>query len=1382
MTSGILTTAANAVKASLIVLVLLSMAGTAMAELQVFGSFEDQAEVQSIRSSTGTKVTVSTRFPAWEANSLEVVFPAGGGFIETRKVPADWRRQESLLVFAWSLQPSELSLVIRDDAGHEFSKHFQVRSGVNHLQLPLNSVTGIDLRTVAAVEVQTKKPGSFYFDYFALDRFHPVLEERGRWDINYSMEVETPHVRWARPLAGGPVKVFAIADVADGRGVVELAQRLELDFKATTIGASPGINKWGFGDFYEQRSGGGEFWQHAYSLAHAYLADDLIYGPRYDVILWPGIRPWNSYPAEVRDALRRRVEEGTGLVLFDPTSLKTGDSDWNPSPLLARSPRSGRDELDRSRWQPVGSHYITRGVPWEAFPWGEIGVPESTVTPDVQVLLKTGNGNPVIAVHQVGKGRVVTFAYSEKGMIPAVKNIFETGLHYSYHEYFWALLARAVVWASRREPAATIQQVDLDKESARVQVRKAAAGSAIRAAVRSGYDELEMDGKTVPVTNGQAVLPLPAATSGLQLIELQLLDGEKVVDWAATTRTVAPKVRVKSVIPASDRVKVGETVPVKVALSASMPTRCTLTVSLYDNLERLLDRRSFPLAAETNTEQSVNLRTIGALTHLARIDCEVSVDGQRSDRRTAEVFVLQPRSWGDYDIVMYRFGPDPIPGIWPVIDRQMRRLEVTTLSSYSLTHSKHANYNIQAQTRISGQESPDGPARKYYSGMKRNYLASQDKSVLVREFCLDDPGYRELISQELERLTAPWVPFSPMSYYVYEEPSLTCYGDAVDICFCPHTMRGMRNWLKGVYGSLDRLNEQWGTNFTDWDSVVPDDASEAQARGNYSSWADHRTYMETVYADTYRFALEKLRNSGTQISGSHNGCDYSRLNQYTRHLNAYEGGNQLDFHRCFNPDVKISGGAGYGVLGKDVFYNFYSNLFKGANGGAYIFWQYSTLDPDLTMSQSGKDMEQGFRELRGEGIGKLVGLATPENNGIAVHYSYPSIHAAWIVDGKVKEEVSYHASASFDRFAANRDGWVKILKDSGLQLDFLAYGDLEKGALREKGYKVFVLPMSYALSDKEVAAIRDFVQAGGTLIADGLPGIMDEHCRFRSKRPLLDVFGIEADVATPKTIVDGVGEPGLALKGAHALSSRGNRLLVNRFGKGKAYLLNFFLDTYPEDRLEKRSGPLLADFAKVLADAQIVPVVRLVGAQGEAVAQCSTYVFNNGTTRLVGIVPDMLRPGIEKAQLRFDGKKAIYDVRAKKYVGTGSSFEVTLEPGVPSLFALVADPVGEMSINVPSSAVLGEEIRLRFGLSGIEDFRSVAKVVVTDPNGNTVRYYGGNRDILAGKGQTAFRTALNDPPGRWKVEVTDVISGHGKTAEIEVKSSPLQSTATHVGR
>lgn len=1360
------------------------------AELQVFGSFEDPAEVAAVTVSAGVRAAASRRFPAWAGSSLEVTFPAGGGSIRYPSLP-DLRWQESLLAFVWSMQPAELTLTIEDTSGKEFSRKYQLRAGVNHLQLSLSEVRGLNLQTVRSLALQTRTAGVIYLDYLALDRYHPVLEQRGRWDINYSMEVETPHVPWARPLVGGPLKVYAIADVADGRGIVELAQRLQMEFKATTIGSSAGINKWGFGDFYEQRSWGGEFWKDAYSLAQTYIADDLIHGPRYDVILWPGIQPWESYPPEVLDALRKRVEGGAGLVIFYPFRRDPAQRElWDPSPLK-RIPdiksedsnnfnRNRFDDWDHSPWQPVGDHYITRGIPFAAFPWEQMAVPPSSATG--QVLLKTRQGMPVLAVQTVGKGRVAAFAYSEKGMIPEIHNVFETGLRYPYHEYLWSLVARAVVWAAGREPGASIQNIVASPSGITARVTNAPANTRLAVKVRSSFDEAETEGIAAATAVKESMeFKFPGKLSGgRHFAELRLLADDRVIDWAAVALNVPVAVTIESVTPGSDRVRAGDDVLVRLRLSATQSTNCRVTLRLSDNYGRLLDEKQLDLTVSRTAEREVRLKTMGALTHLASVDAEVSVDGLRSDRRVAEVFVLQPRRWDDYDIVMYRFGPDPIPGIWPAIDRQMRRLNVTTLSSYSLNHSKHANYNVQAQTRISGQESPDGPARNYYTAMKRKYLQTGDKSALVREYCLDDPAYRERIAGELKRLTAPWVPFSPMSYYVFEEPSLTCYGDAVDICFSPHTMRAFRSWLQELYGSLDALNRQWGTSFSAWDTVVPDDAPAAQKRGNYSSWADHRTYMEKAYAATFGFVLDELRkvdpegillNSGTQISGSHNGCDYSRLDRYTRHLNAYDDGNQLDFHRCFSPDLKISGGAGYGVLGRDVFYSFYNNLFKGSNGGAYIFWQYSTLDPDLTMSQSGKDMEEGFRELRGDGIGKLVGLAAPDNHGIALHYSYPSIHGTWIVDGKVKEEVSYNTSATFGRFNENRDGWVKLLKDSGLQFDFISYGDVEQGGLLSKGYKTLVLPMSVALSDKEVDAIREFVRRGGTVISDALTGVMDEHCAFREKRALLDVFGFEAGKGDREAIVAGKGREMIRLAGARAMAEEDGvpELLVNRYGSGRAYYFNYFLNTYPADRLEGKTEAALKKAQMVLNNAEVSARARMIGVDGSPASECAGYLFNNGTTRLLGLVPDKRKSGPQRIRLSFDGDAAIYDVRQKQYLGTATEFETEIEPAVPRLFAMVKGRITGLEARVPAQVQRGEEVRIDFSAQGTTDLRSVATITVMGPDGKAVPWYGGNEDIVSGKGAARFRTAFNDAPGTWRITVREAISGMQREVKVEVR-------------
>ncbi len=1377
---------------SIAILSFIVLSGSSVqAELQVFGSFEDPAEIAAVAPSAGVRIAASRLFPAWAGSSLEVKFPSGGGSLAYTKVPEDWRWQESLLAFVWSMQPAELVLKLKDSSGKEFGRSCRLRSGVNHLQLPLSEVQGLNLQAMRSIVLEGREPGVFYLDYLALDRYHPVLAQRGRWDIDYSMEVATPHVPWARPLAGGPIKAFAIADVADGRGIVELAQRLQMDFRATTIGSSAGINKWGFGDFYEQRSWGGEFWKDAYSLAQTYIADDLIHGPRYDVILWPGIQPWESYPEEVRDAVRKRVEGGTGLVIFYPFRKNPAASDlWDPSPLTRTADiksedsnnfyRNRFDEWDHSPWQPVADHYITRGVPFSALPWEQMAVPPSRASG--QVLLKTAKGTPVLAVRTVGKGRVAAFAYSEKGMIPEIHNVFETGIHYSYHEYMWSLVARAAVWAAGREPGTSIRSVVASPSGVTARLANAPAGARLLVRVRGRFDETEAEGVAAATSEqGSLEFKFPGKLSGgLHFAELRLLQDGKAIDWAAAAMNVPVPVAIESVTPGWDRVRVGDAVPVRVKLSAPQAADCRVKVRLMDNYGRLLDEQDFDLRVDRAAGREITLRTTGALTHLATADCEVFVHGLRSDRRVAEVFVLQPRRWDDYDIVMYRFGPDPIPGIWPAIDRQMRRLNVTTLSSYSLSHSKHANYNVQAQTRISGQESPDGPARDYYTAMKRKYLKTGDKFALVRQYCLDDPAYRERIAGELKNLTAPWVPFSPMSYYVFEEPSLTCYGDAVDICFSPHTMKALRAWLREAYGSLDRLNRQWGTSFSNWDSVVPDDAPAAQARGNYSSWADHRTFMEKTYADTFAFVLNELRksdpegillNSGTQISGSHNGCDYSRIDPHTRHLNAYDGGNQLDFHRCFSPDLKISGGAGYGVLGKDVFYNFYDNLFKGSNGGAYIFWQYSTLDPDLTMSQSGKDMEAGFRELRGDGIGKLVGLATPDNHGIALHYSYPSIHGTWIVDGKVKEEVSDNTSASFDRFSENRDGWVKALKDSGLQFDFISYGDVERGGLITKGYKTLVLPMSVALSDKEVEAVHEFVRRGGTLIADALTGIMDEHCSFRDSRALMDVFGFEAAKGGRENLAAGRGREPLRLTSARTMVSEEGAplLLANRYGNGRAYYLNYLLNTYPEDRREGRTGAALKNLKTILDDAGVHPKVRTAGMDSTPVSGCAGYLFNNGSTRLIGLIPDKSESGSQRIRLSFDGKAAIYDVRKKQYLGTATEFEADIEAAVPRLFAMIEARITGVDAKGPTQVKPGDEVKIDFSVQGPVALRSVATITVTGPDGKSIPWYGGNEDIVSGAGKVRFRTALNDPAGTWKVAVREALSGMQSEVKVEVR-------------
>ncbi len=65
--------------------------------------------------------------------------------------------------------------------------------------------------------------------------------------------------------------------------------------------------------------------------------------------------------------------------------------------------------------------------------------------------VSTENNHPVVAVKKYGKGRVVALAYLENGFIPQPKNPWGTGLHYSYWEYMWSLVAKSVIWAAGKK-------------------------------------------------------------------------------------------------------------------------------------------------------------------------------------------------------------------------------------------------------------------------------------------------------------------------------------------------------------------------------------------------------------------------------------------------------------------------------------------------------------------------------------------------------------------------------------------------------------------------------------------------------------------------------------------------------------------------------------------------------------------------------------------------------------------------------------------------------------------------------------------------------------------------------------------------------------------
>lgn len=1382
----------------LICLFLFLMANNSFAQ-KILASFEKEADLKSVKVTSDVTISISTDFPALQEHSCKAVFPETGGEVSLTNLDiTNWNREEALLVFIWTNEAGKVNLALHDSLNNSFIKQFTLKQGANHLQIKLAETSKIEKKRINSIDFRTEKKAIFYLDYIALDQYQPVLARLGRYDVEYSTKIQTPHYPWASDFGNGKIKSYSIAPIFDGRGIIELAERLNLDFRVTTIGRTPGEDKWGFGDFYARRDPGDYLSDSydPYNLSQNYMAEDLLYSLQFDVIIWPGLHVWESYPEIVRNTILERVKNGAGLVFLYPISDNEDDQLWTVSPLKsilaskAQKPVPDSETwttplLDLSAWIPAKQHYITNGVCFEALPYSFMGI-FNYQNINGEVLIKTEKGNPVLAVNNYGKGRIVALDYPERGFLPRVESPWETGVKYPYWEYIWSLLSRAVIWASHKEPDVSIEKVTRTPDGINVILKNNLQEASLSIQLTDDFGVVEEESNIIlkPKQMSANISFKNKLNGGEHIANISLKSAKGVYDWYSLMFRTTKPAEITSVTNEKLEIPVGEKVHTTVKLKSETLVTGSLTAKLFDNYERLVDQQKVEVNFQGEKELSFVFNTQNIITNSGKSDYVLEVNGLQTDHKVLEHFILQPRIWNDYDVAMYHFGPNPVPGTWGAVDRQLQELNVTTLAAYTLENSKHANYKVQAQTRIKGVESPDnGPDMEYYLEMKEKYLATNDKHLLIRKYGLKDPVYLNSVREELKTKVGEWKKFSPSAYYIFEEPSVTSYDDPLDLCFGETTLKSMREWLKKQYSTLEALNKQWGTSFKTWEEVIPDDSREARLRGNYSSWADHRTFMETCWADFFKFVQEIVNEidpgglvqlSGTQATSSHNGYDYSLLDQFVGQMNPYDIDNQLEYHHTFNPNLKVSGQAGYGALGKGVLYDFYNHLFLKETGGSYVFWQISCLNPDLRINQAGTDMKDGFDEMLKRGIGRLIASYEPENElKIAIHYSYPSIHAAWIADGEISMKRYNNDSKTLIQFNRNRDGWVKVLHDIGVGFNFISYSYIEKGGLLADGYKILILPMSMALSDLEVQNIEDFVKQGGIVIADALPGVMDNHTKFRQNRALADVFGIKERVFTRQDLICPKSEPELIIKTAEVFSKESNnlQLLCNKYGNGKAYLLNYFLDEYPEQKLNKTNGASLGKISNLFDREHLTPGITLTTTTGKPENGIEKYAFSNvgGSARLLGLLPG--KEGIDReVVMHFTEPVNFYDIRNNKYVGEGKEFRIAIKNSVPELYGLLQSKIEGLQINALSQVKNGEILRLDFNLLGnkITDYNSVATVEVFNPNGEKVNYYSKNCDIKNGSGNYSFNIALNDLKGTWKIRVTEVITNIQKEVAVIV--------------
>ncbi|HEU0106820.1 MAG TPA: hypothetical protein VFT38_11660 [Vicinamibacteria bacterium] len=1272
-----------------------------------------------------------------------------------------------------------------------------------------------------------------------------------RNDIVYSTEVVTPHVPWAARLPGGPIRGFFIPSISDGRDMVELMQRLQLAPTTVSIDRQWDVNCWGIGDFYghEERGDRDDF-----RIVYGYVEEELTSEKPFEVLVIPGLNGWSRMTRPTRDAILRRVREGAGLVLIHPfvgdvaghpfagDESKGDERIWELSPLVGvpDDPISERgypvlkeEAIAQGRWEVAGDHAITRGVDAALLPSAGDAGRFYRYQAAGDVLVRAA-GLPVVAVKSYGKGRVVAFAQVGDGLIPDPVDPVKTRTYWNYWEYQYSLFARAVRWAAGRETdpqIASLRASDADGLSLGVTAR---APRAIEVEVSAksefglalGTRRARRDvpaGSSTVAFEASDLRPEAGWPGGRQILDVIVRDPGTgaTLDWGAASFDVPKPATVASIKTSADVYRQGDLMSV-VARAAGRLDGLRLRLTLSDDLGRVL-----------RVEEK---GTPGETYFFPRLDGFLG----KNVELAAELVDARGR-------ILDHLRHAPVP----VVQRERRQKEYRGLLSFeSPRHSLAAlrQRRLRAQAMDSGftwgggvtdslevprgyfgvywydrgPTTPEGLERAIkeyertgdtsalqYLTKKELYRRTRDPRFLVRTPSLDDPAVLDVLREVAFTAARNKAVYDMDYYFVGDEGSLTSYTDPVDFDWGAHALARFRDWLRAEYGSLAALDAKWHKAFARWEDVIPSTTEEARASGNFPPWADHRTYMEVQFANAYRVVREavvkgdpegRIALSGTQVTTPWDGADWYRLDRIVDDFLSYSGGNQWDFHRSFaKPGARIGFWTGYGRSGGGVQHEIWTAALSGV---LYpnLFWSYSVVNPDLTFSKSGRDMGTAFQALRFEGVGRLLMEAERLGDGIAIHYSMPSVHAAGILGLHASKDVDEDAGPGFP---ANRDGWAKSLTDVGLSYDFVSYEQVEKGGLDPARLKVFILPLSLALSPAEARAIDGFARGGGMVIADGGAGWLDERCAWQEAGLLDGLFGIAG--APPSKRKLGERTPGLvsvtpagaawgldgpALAGLEALETdvrpAGADVLVrigeapavfaHRVGRGWAVYLNVPFDRYAAARgKDYGGGASRALLRAVLEHAGVRPAVEVRDAAGQPLGRARVARYRFAGREVVAILEENLdvatlygRDGVtvyddsnrgrvarQEVVVHLPRAATVTNVRTGADLGRTDAARATLTPG-DALVLSLGEGRPALTISGPAAARRGDVVA--FALGGAASGRRIVRGHVFDPGGRFVPEYA--RDVVFdGAGTLRVPTALSDAAGRYRIVATDVLTG-----------------------
>jgi Beta-galactosidase trimerisation domain len=985
------------------------------------------------------------------------------------------------------------------------------------------------------------------------------------------------------------------------------------------------------------------------------------------------------------------------------------------------------------------------------------------------------------------------------------------------------------------------------------------------------------------------------------------------------------------------------------------PPEGTVSMAWVDGVGRVVKQLSLSGPKSKGLSETFSFSLADGLTYRNSIQVFVNQVPQTEGAR----FLLAPpaRVWDDFHTLMWAHYPD---GNYDLL----AKAGVDSTIAYrdnDFSAILDNNFHFYVEQMAWEIFAVYHKRQTLWHGWQDDYQAHRENwELLVRQPCLNDPKTDEYLRERLTRMVRMHKAFKPLFYNIADELGQGDQIQPTDFCHSTYCTVNFAEYLRSIYGtagnvgsewagieiarwddeamksglplehgdlmiartttdrafdsiavaglaakygSLERLNKEWGTAFPeprgggtsreDWESVT---AMAGEARGipvidehsleaklgpldvanarwgkrggwrtshqptkfqswgqvaafvkrfysevaeinstagwNVASWCDFRNFMDATFAAAVQRARAMCRaedpdalcaTEGGQAPAAFGWYNYQRVAESVDVIEPYNTANNVELLRSLNSKVAILGTHAYSftpgkplndldrVEQKRKVREIWWQLFHGYRGA--IIWDNMEtnirfVDKNHQLTPAAEAFSEVFHEVR-SGIGRLILNSHRTHDGIAIHYSHASVQIHWLLENLVhardwvlnKYDVRLH-------FNGIRNSWTKLIEDLSLQYDFVSRDQIEAGKLSTGEFRVFIMPKSVAVSEREAQQIQEFVEAGGLLLTDFGAATMNEHGRDLGAGQLDDVFGIRRianqDAAASNGAMGNAGamppkerrfnpsaaaEPAIALTTGKAQGpgAKVPTVITNDFGRGRAVFLNLDVADYAVERLRPGSWTELPDLLQgILSGAKLEPRVRVIGADGKRVPGVEVVVYQNGDCEHTAVFrnPQFDSEGfgdyedykrgdsgeevdnsyLEKpveVTLQWPSAMATVDVRHSADLGTVQTYKTTLDPWWPTIVTRSPQAIPKISIAAPESLTAGRHLDVKLGSGGNPPAGALraVRVEVAGPDGHTYDLYSRNCIMRGSSHVETIPLALNDPRGKWNLRARDWVTG-----------------------